>query len=117
MKNIKFYLCDKCGNVLWATGEVEVTCCGEKLNPLEVQGEDFQHKFKVEEIENDYYVTLDHEMRKCHHFTFGALVTYDRMAFVRLYPEQEAAFRVPRLGRGNLYVCCNNHGLYKKKLR
>ena len=31
MKRVKFYVCPTCGNVLTATGEAEVSCCGYRL--------------------------------------------------------------------------------------
>ena len=40
MKKIKFYACPQCGNVVWSTGEAELSCCGRKLAALEVQKAD-----------------------------------------------------------------------------
>lgn len=34
MKKIKFYVCPDCGNILFCTGENEISCCGRKLAPL-----------------------------------------------------------------------------------
>ena len=52
-------------------------------------------------------------MTKQHYITFVAYVSYDRMILVKLYPEQEAEVRFPRLRGGEFYVCCSEHGLYR----
>ena len=66
MKKIKFYACPQCGNVVWSTGEAELSCCGRKLAALEVQKADEGHEVEIEEVEDDYYITINHEMTKAH---------------------------------------------------
>ena len=56
MKKIKFYACPQCGNVVWSTGEAELSCCGRKLAALEVQKADEGHEVEIEEVEDDYYI-------------------------------------------------------------
>ncbi len=114
MKKIKFYVCPDCGNILFCTGDNEISCCGRRLTPLVPQDEDSYHRIHVDEIENDYYVTLEHEMSKQHYITFAAYVTSDRVLLMKLYPEQAAEIRFPVMHKGELYVCCNKHGLIKK---
>jgi len=112
MKKLKFYVCPTCSSTMTATGEAEISCCGRKLEPLIPQPADEAHRLNLETIENDLYVTCSHEMTKDHSLSFIACVTYDRVLFVKLYPEQEVQVRLPRMGRGTLYVCCGKHGLY-----
>ena len=114
MKKIKFYVCPDCGNILFCTGENEISCCGRKLAPLARQEEDSGHSIQVEEIEDDFYVTLQHEMSKQHYITFIAYASYDRVLFIKLYPEQAAQARFPKMDGGVLYACCNKHGLIIK---
>lgn len=114
MKKIKFYVCPDCGNILFCTGENEISCCGRKLAPLARQEEDSGHSIQVEEIEDDFYVTLQHEMSKQHYITFIAYASYDRVLFIKLYPEQAAQARFPKMHGGVLYACCNKHGLIIK---
>ena len=114
IKKIKFYLCPKCMNVLCCTGENEISCCGRKLSPLIAKHEDLQHQICKETIENDFYITLTHEMSKQHYISFVAYVTYDRVLLIKLYPEQAAEVRFPKMYGGELYACCNQHGLIKK---
>lgn len=114
MKKIKFYLCPSCGNVMCCTGENEISCCGRKLYPLIPSQEDTQHELCAEEIENDLYVTSPHEMTKEHYLSFAAYVTFDRVLIIKLYPEQSAELRFPKMYGGELYICCSKHGLIKK---
>ena len=100
MKRMKFIRCAHCGNIFWSTGGGEISCCGRKLIPLVAQDMDAAHDAKIEEIDNEYYVTFDHEMTKEHYITFAALVSWDRATVVRLYPEQSGEVRLPRQRRG-----------------
>lgn len=116
MKRLHFYRCEHCGNILWSMGGGEIFCCGRKLIPLRAQPADEMHDIKMEEIDNEYYISFCHEMKKEHHITFAALVSWDRVTVVRLYPEQAAEVRMPRQRRGELYLCCSKHGLFRKKI-
>lgn len=115
MKRIKFYGCPTCGNLLTATGEAEVSCCGRVLAPEQPRKPDEAHSPDVQEVDGEWYVTLPHEMSKGHFIRFFALVGYDRMTLVRLYPEQEAAARLPKTRGVTLYYACSEHGLYMVK--
>ena len=116
MKRMKFYRCEHCGNILWSMGGGEISCCGRKLMPLQVKSIDELHDVKVEEIDHEYYVTFAHEMKKEHFISFAALVSWDRVTIVKLYPEQASEVYLPRQRRGELYLCCSEHGLFRKKL-
>ena len=118
MKRIKFYVCPNCGNVINSTGEGDFSCCGRKLQPLVPEKIDENHNITIEEVENDYYIEIDHEMTKEHYISFVAYVTYDRVLLIKLYPEQSPVVRFPRLcgkfERGKFYMYCNQHGLLMK---
>ncbi|MGE4215278.1 MAG: helix-turn-helix domain-containing protein [Anaerotignaceae bacterium] len=116
MKRIKFYDCPNCGNIITATSEAEVSCCGRKLTSLIAKPCDEIHHLNVETVELDYYITFSHEMTKEHYLNFIAYVAYDRIIFVKLYPEQNGEVRFPRLYGGKLYFGCNKHGLWVKDL-
>ena len=111
MKRLKFYVCPTCGNVMTATGEGELSCCGRRLAPLVPREADGEHRPSVEEVENEWYLTFPHEMRKDHYLSFAACVAYDRVALVKLYPEQGAAVRLPRMNGGTFCFYCTRHGL------
>ena len=111
-----FYVCPICGNVLLATGEAVVSCCGVTLPKLEAEPWDETHTVNMQPVEDEFYLTVEHEMTKTHYISFLAYVTADRAEVRKLYPEGEAAVRMSLRGRGYLYLYCNRHGLMKKKL-
>ncbi|HBV88933.1 MAG TPA: XRE family transcriptional regulator [Desulfosporosinus sp.] len=117
MKRIKFYVCKTCTNIITSTSEAEISCCGRKLEGLIAKLEDETHKIIVTDIENDYYIAIKHEMSKKHYISFVSYVACDRVLLVKLYPQQNAELRIPKMYDGNLYAYCNEHGLYKIKIK
>ena len=116
MLRTKFYVCPVCGNVIHSTGETVACCCGITLPALEAEEADEEHALKVENVEDEYFVSVRHEMTKEHYISFIAWVTGDRLQLVRLYPEGNAEARLQRRGRGELYFYCNRHGLFKQRI-
>ena len=116
MLRLKFYACPVCGNIIRATGESVVSCCGITLPALEAEEADDEHTITLEKVEDEWFVTVNHEMKKTHFISFIAHVTTDRVIFQKLYPEGNAEARFSLRGRGYLYIYCNRHGLMKKKL-
>ena len=115
MKNAKYYVCPECRNLVFATGDAEISCCGRKLTALEMKKAEPDEKLSVEIVENDWYITTSHPMTKEHYISFLAFVTSDRVQFVKLYPEGNAETRMQLRGRGFLYYYCNQHGLFRRK--
>ena len=116
MLRTKFYVCPVCGNILHAMGDVLVSCCGITLPALEAEPFDEDHELTIEKVEDEYFITVRHDMTKQHYISFLAYVTSDRMQFVKLYPEGNAETRLHLRGRGFLYGYCNRHGLMKQKI-
>lgn len=112
MKRVKFYLCPTCGNVLTSTAKAELSCCGRKLEPLVEKAADEHHIITAADIEDESYITVDHPMTREHYLTFAAYVTCDRLQLIKLYPEQNAELRIPKIRSGKFYICCSKHGLY-----
>ena len=114
----KLYVCPLCGNVLHATGQAVVSCCGITLPPLDISeadDADEHHQLTLERVEDELFVTIHHPMTKDHYISFLAWVTDDRIQFVKLYPEGNAEARLSLRGSGFLYACCNKHGLMRWK--
>lgn len=109
----KFYVCPVCGNVIHATGEAMLSCCGVSLPPLEAEDGDCG----IEQIEDELFVTSDHPMTREHHISFFAYVTLDRTELVKLYPEGNPEARFFNRGRGKLYWYCNRHGLFCREIK
>ncbi len=112
----KFYVCPVCGNVIRTTGDTVISCCGITLPPLESEEVDDAHEITVEKVEDEHFITVNHEMTKTHFISFIAYLTSDRVQFVKFYPEGNAETRLQLRGRGYLYIYCNKHGLMKKKI-
>lgn len=112
----KFYVCPVCGNIIRTTGDALISCCGITLPALDAEEADEAHEIKIEKVEDEYFVTVDHEMEKTHFISFIAHLTSDKVQFVKFYPEGNAETRFQLRGRGYLYIYCNKHGLMKKKI-
>ena len=113
MRKTRLYVCPICGNIIQSTGDVALSCCGVSLPPLEAEKPDEDPQIKVEGIEGEYYVSMNHSMSKDHHISFFIYRTGDRIETVKLYPEGNAECRFFRRGRGEIFAYCNRHGLFK----
>ena len=81
-----------------------------------VCGNDEAHALNQQWLDGELYVTLAHPMEKNHFVSFAALVSFDRVQLVKLYPEQEPAVRFAGVRPGDrILVCCNRHGLFAEK--
>ena len=112
----KFYVCPVCANVIHSTGEAVISCCGISLPPSEAEKIDGEHAVTIENVEDEKFITVNHDMSKKHFISFIAYVTTDRVHFVKLYPEGNAETRLQLRGRGFLYNYCNRHGLMKMRV-
>lgn len=111
----KFYVCPVCGNVLQAVGEAVISCCGITLPPAVPEPADDDHIIRIETVEDEYYVTLDHPMTKDHYISFIAALSDQGIQFVKMYPEGNAEARFKRNRVEKIYAYCNRHGLFQAK--
>ena len=116
MLRSKIYVCPVCGNIIHTMGETVTSCCGVTLPPLEAEDTDESHVITIEQVEDEQFVTVQHEMSKKHFISFLAYVTTDQFQLVKLYPEGNAEHRFRFRGRGYLYLYCNRHGLMRQKV-
>lgn len=109
----KFYVCPVCGNVIQTTGEAVISCCGITLPPLEAERPDEKHELKIERVEDEYFVTINHPMTKEHYISFIAAISNNGVQLIKLYPEgdAQARFKISRVCK--LYAYCNRHGLFE----
>lgn len=112
----KFYVCPVCGNIIHTTGETVISCCGITLPPLEAEEIDEAHRICIEDVEDEKFISVQHEMEKTHFISFIAYVTTDKVQFIKLYPEGNAETRMQLRGRGYLYIYCNRHGLMRQRV-
>ena len=113
MRRSHFYICPVCGNILHSMGQAAVSCHGIALPPLEAEEPDASHTMTVEAVEDEYFVSVRHEMSRTHYISFLAAVSDDRLQLIRLYPEGNAEARIQRRGVQSIYACCNRDGLFK----
>lgn len=113
MKNIDFYVCESCRNILFGLNDVELHCCGRRIEPLTIKACDDEHKINISEIEDEYFIEMTHPMNKSHYINFIAYVIDGGVNLIKLYPEQAINIRVPIYRKMDLYICCNEHGLYR----
>ena len=87
MNKLKFYVCPQCNNLITSIEDVEILCCSKKIEKLEARKVDEEHCLKVENVEDEFYITSNHEMKKEHYIAFAAYVRGDRVIMIRQYPE------------------------------
>ena len=113
MKNLKFYVCPNCGNLMTSTGAPSLSCCGRVLQPLTWKKPDTEHILTIEEIDGEWFLSSKHSMTKAHSLMFAALVTSERVTLVRQWPEWDFQLRISKRGHGILYWYCTQHGLFR----
>jgi len=113
MNRVQFYVCPVCGNIIQSTGEALISCCGITLPPLEAEESDKNHSVRIERIEDEFFVSVEHEMTKNHYISFIAAIRSDGVEIQKLYPEQNAEARFKISGTKQILFYCNQHGLYK----
>lgn len=118
MDKIRFYVCPACHNIMTSTGKADISCCGRKIEPLQPIFNDKSHKILVQELDDGYFISLQHEMSKSHYISFVSYVLDSNIWFQRLYPEQDASLLIPFMRKeGKIYWHCSRHGLFCHKLK
>lgn len=116
MLKTRFYVCPVCGNIIYSTGETHISCCGITLPALEPENDE-DNLMNIERVEDEYFISIDHEMTKTHYISFAAYVTSDKFQMIKFYPEGNAETRFFIRGTGYMYFYCNHHGLFRKLIR
>lgn len=116
MKRIRYYVCPDCGNLLTATADAGVACCGRTLQPLAAQTPDAAHQLTLERVEDELFVTSAHPMEKGHYVAFAAVQATDTLLLRRCYPEWTLQLRLPPVPGGTLLWYCTRHGLFAQPL-
>lgn len=117
MKNLKFYVCGNCGNIITSTSESNVFCCGEKLLPLTPKKADEKEMLSVENIGSEFYITSDHTMTKEHYISFVAYVNESTSMIFKQYPEWNLQLYLPLYRLGRLVWYCNKCGLFYQDIK
>lgn len=109
-----FYVCPLCNNIIQSTGEAFVSCHGITLPKLEP--EESIHEVKISLVEDEYFVEINHPMRKENYISFIASVSSDKINLIKLYPESNAETRVKASGVKYIYYYSNKEGLFRLKI-
>ncbi|MDY3251276.1 MAG: helix-turn-helix domain-containing protein [Candidatus Choladocola sp.] len=112
LKNMHFYVCPDCGNLITSMTSAAVSCCGKKLQMIRLRKADDSEKLSVEIIENEYFISSDHEMSRNHYISFVGLLTGDCMMLRKQYPEWDLQLRIPVFAHGKLFWYCTQHGFF-----
>lgn len=116
MKNLRFYICPACGNVVTAVADAAVSCCGKPLTAHTPGKAGEEERLQVERIEEDYFISTDHPMKKDHYISFVALLTGDSILLRKQYPEWDLQLRLPAFAHGRLLWYCTQHGLFYQNI-
>lgn len=111
MKKSKFYVCPGCGSITVSTGMAEISCCGRKLQALEMKKAADDQRLKLEMVEDEWYITSDHPMEKDNYIAFVAFACGAKMEIHKQYPEWNLQLRIPRRGHGMLVWYAADCGL------
>ena len=117
MQRMKLYVCPICGNLIQSTGEAVVSCCGIVLPALEAEPEDENHRLHFEKVEDEYYVTVPHDMSKTHYISYIMALKDDGWEIIKLYPEGNAEARFKICKTKCFCYLCNKHGLFRTSVR
>ncbi|WP_455530081.1 helix-turn-helix domain-containing protein [Ruminococcus sp.] len=116
MKKLKFYVCPKCGNIITATSEASITCCGSTLTASEPRKAEESEKLNVEDIGGELFIHSSHEMTKEHYISFVAYVRDNTVTVFKQYPEWNIQITMPVYRSGRLVWYCTKHGMMYQEL-
>ena len=127
MAKNKFYICEKCGNIVEMVNASGVTpvCCGQKMSILEagvVEASREKHIPEVEVFDGKVKVTVGsvlHPMAEEHSILWVYLKT-DKGAYRKnLNPGEKpvACFNICDEKPVAAYAYCNLHGLWKSEIK
>lgn len=111
MKNLNFYICPVCGNVIVAANEANISCCGRPvaLETLKKAADD--EKMKVEIVEDEHFISTDHPMTKDDYISFTAFATGEKLEVIKHFPEWNLEIRIPKRRHGKFVWYSKNKGL------
>lgn len=126
MSNTKFYICEKCGNIVQKIEDsgVNVVCCGQKMTYLEpgvVEASREKHIPVVSLDGNTVKVIVGsvlHPMADEHHISWVYLETDKggQMKHLDVNASPEITFAIGDEKPVAVYAYCNLHGLWKAEI-
>lgn len=123
-QNVKFYKCEKCGNVIGLVKDtgVPVHCCGQPMKELEANVTDASKEKHVPAVtRKDGKIEIavgeaPHPMTDEHFIEWVAVVTKKTTQRISLSPGDKPFAVACDAGDGEVYAYCNLHGLWKTNI-
>ena len=120
-KDIKFYRCEHCGNIITFVKEsgVPVICCGSPMTKLEANSTDAANEKHVPVVNKSgdkisvAVGSVAHPMQAEHYIEWIACVAGEKVEFRYLEPGVEPVAEFDNVTSGVVYAYCNLHGLWK----
>ncbi|MHC0039044.1 helix-turn-helix domain-containing protein [Pseudoneobacillus sp. C159] len=116
MKKSNYFVCPSCHNIVLATGDITLSCCGRKLEALDAKKATDEEKLTITEMDNEWFISSNHPMTKDHYISFIAFATGDRVQIIKLYPEWGLQTHIPKRKHGKLLWYDTQFGLYYQQL-
>ena len=126
MANNKFYICEKCGNIVEMVNASGVNphCCGQKMSVLEagvVEASREKHVPEVEVSDGKVKVVVGsvlHPMSAEHSILWVSLETDkgSHRKYLEVGAEPVVSFALDNEKPVAVYAYCNLHGLWKKEI-
>ena len=111
MKKSNYFVCDLCNNIVLATGDMSISCCGRKLDRLEAKKATAENQLLITEIDNEWFISSEQPMPKNHYISFIAFATGDQVRIMKQYPEWNLQTRIPKVKHGKLLWYDTQFGL------
>ncbi|MBQ0001938.1 MAG: helix-turn-helix domain-containing protein [Treponema sp.] len=105
MNYLKFYRCPTCGNLVTSIKDIEISCCGNILNPVSSKtSEEEKYHPIIREFDGQYTVSFNHPMTKDDYISNVIVVQYNQIISINLFAEQEAIVTLPQVAGIHMYV-------------
>lgn len=105
MNYLKFYRCPTCGNLVTSIKDIEISCCGNILNPVSSKiSEEEKYRPIIREFDGQYSVSFNHPMTKDDYISNVIIVQYNQIMSINLFAEQEAIVTLPQVAGIHMYV-------------
>lgn len=111
MKNLNFYICQTCGNVIVSANEANISCCGRHLTVETPKKAEDSEKMKVEMVEDEHFISSEHPMTKDDYISFTAFATGEKLEVIKHFPEWNLEIRIPKRRHGKFIWYSKNKGL------
>ena len=111
LKNMHFYICPKCENLILSTTECDISCCGRTLSRHIPRLANQQEEMTIQSVDSYLYITSSHPMRKDDYISFSAVINDGKAEIFSHYPEWNYEVRIPRISKGKIFWFSKKDGL------